>query len=215
MTQRFGPDATHISRLLIFLFALILLLLLVLLYLFSRSPLRQELGHFPLQTIPFSHKHHVGSLGIDCRYCHNQVDTSRFAGMPDTQTCMSCHSQLWTESEMLAPLRESFAEGRPLTWQRVHDMPDYVYFSHRAHVNNGVACETCHGRVDRMPLIKQSKPMTMRWCLDCHREPEPNLRSPGNATVMGAGEGITADSDLLELYHIDVQGLTDCVVCHR
>lgn len=215
MSQLMGPDATRISRLLLILLVLSLVAIPALLYLFSRSPLGTGENYSPPQPIPFSHKHHVGSLGIDCRYCHTRVDRSRFAGMPDTETCMSCHSQLWTNAQMLAPLRESLENNTPLAWRRVHDMPDFVYFSHRAHVNNGVGCQTCHGRVDRMPLMQQVKPMTMRWCLECHRQPLPELRPPGNATAMAPTIEGAADPSLLSHYHIETDGLTDCVKCHR
>jgi len=121
------------------------------------------------QPIPFSHKHHVGDVGIDCRYCHATVDRSAYAGMPVSSTCMNCHSQLFTDAPMLAPVRDSVRDGKPLQWNRVYRLPDFVFFDHSIHVTAGVACATCHGDVSRMPLIAQEAPLTMAWCLDCHR----------------------------------------------
>lgn len=215
MTQLFSANATAVTRLLLALGLLILLMVLGGLYIYSRSPLAAPHGQYLEQPIPFSHKHHVGNLNIDCRYCHTTVAQSRFAGMPDSQTCMSCHAQLWTHAEVLKPLRDSVAKQKPIAWRRVHDMPDYVYFSHRAHVNNGVACQSCHGRVDQMPLVRQAEPMTMRWCLDCHREPLENLRAPDQITEMGAAAPLPDAEHLQELYEIHRERLTDCVTCHR
>src|SRR5437588_12911977 len=128
------------------------------------------------QPIPFSHAHHVGSLGIDCRYCHTTVETSSFANIPPTKTCMNCHSQIWSTSPTLEPVRESFRTDRSIEWTRVHDLPDYVYFNHSIHVNKGIGCASCHGPVDRMPLTYQDQNLQMEWCLDCHRHPERHVR---------------------------------------
>ncbi|PRQ06912.1 cytochrome c3 family protein [Enhygromyxa salina] len=136
----------------------------------SRSDWSTGQGRATAQPVQFSHAHHVGGVGIDCRYCHRSVDTEAFAGMPSTQTCMHCHSQLWTEAAMLAPVRQSWANGRPLRWRRVHDLPDFAYFDHGAHVQAEVACSTCHGEVERMALTVQAAPLTMRWCVDCHAD---------------------------------------------
>ncbi|MBB3189664.1 cytochrome c3 family protein [Halomonas cerina] len=171
----------------------------------------------PEQPVPFSHGHHVGGLGIDCRYCHTSVEQSDFAGLPPTSTCMTCHSQLWTSAAMLAPVRQSLQHDKPIAWVRVHDLPDFTYFSHRAHVNNGVGCESCHGRVDRMPITTQQKPLTMQWCLACHRHPEPYLRPENRITALGydpAGDGIPGH-ELREHYGIRKDNLTECVTCHR
>src|SRR5438874_9464915 len=124
------------------------------------------------QPVPFSHQHHVGGLGIDCRYCHTTVETAAFAGMPASETCMSCHSQIWKDSPLLAPVRDSFRTGKPLVWTRVHDLPDFVYFNHSIHVAKGIGCESCHGRVDQMPLMRKDASLLMEWCLHCHRHPE-------------------------------------------
>ena len=126
--------------------------------------------------MPFSHEHHVRGLGIDCRYCHTSVEKSSFAGIPPTETCMTCHSQIWTDSPMLEPVRTSLRTNTPIRWNRVHDLPDYVYFNHGIHVQKGVGCVSCHGRVDQMPLTWKAEPMTMEWCLSCHRNPEKHLR---------------------------------------
>jgi hypothetical protein len=170
------------------------------------------------QPVPFSHQHHVGGLGLDCRYCHAGVERSAIAGVPPTHTCMTCHSQLYTNARMLAPVRTSLAEQQPIHWNKVNKLPDYVYFDHSIHVAKGVGCTTCHGPVDRMPLMRQAAPLTMGWCLDCHRDPAPNLR-PAPAVFDPAW---TAPADqrgqgamLIAHYHIDKAHLTDCSVCHR
>jgi len=173
------------------------------------------MGEALQQPVPFSHQHHVAELGIDCRYCHSGVERSAVAGVPPTSTCMSCHSQLWTNAQMLAPVRDSLANNEPLRWNRVHDLADYVYFNHAAHVNNGVGCESCHGRIDRMPLARQTMPLTMGWCLDCHRDPAPNLRPREAVTEMGFDLADVDGHALLETFGIDVDHLTDCSVCHR
>ena len=128
------------------------------------------------QPVQFSHKHHVGDDGIDCRYCHTSVETSNSAGMPSTKTCMNCHSQIWSESPYLEIVRKSFRENKPIEWARVHDLPDYVYFNHSIHVAKGVGCSSCHGRVDEMPAVFQAASLQMEWCLACHRQPERFLR---------------------------------------
>ena len=168
------------------------------------------------QPVPFSHKHHVSDDGIDCRYCHTSVETSAFAGIPPTETCMSCHSQIWLNAEMLEPVRESFRTGKSLEWTRIHDLPDFVYFNHSIHVNKGIGCSTCHGRVDLMPLTYKVNTLYMQWCITCHRQPEAYVRPkdqvfnmayepPENQMELGAK--LVAD------YRI--QKLTDCVTCHR
>jgi cytochrome c7-like protein len=169
------------------------------------------------QPVPFSHKHHVGDDGIDCRYCHTSVETSAFAGLPPTETCMSCHSQLWANAEMLEPVRSSFRTGQSLEWTRVHDLPDFVYFNHSIHVNKGIGCSTCHGRVDRMPLMYKVNTLYMQWCIDCHRHPERQVR-PREEVFNIAYETPAPNQDeigpkLVSLYKI--QSLTDCVTCHR
>src|ERR1051325_6698748 len=145
-------------------------------YAVYRSPYTTEVNVPRIQEVPFSHQHHVSGLGIDCRYCHDSVENSAFAGIPPTHTCMSCHSQLWTDAPMLAPVRESMASGKPLQWQRVNQTPDFVFFNHSIHVQKGIGCSTCHGRVDEMPLTWKAHSLYMRWCLDSHQAAEPQVR---------------------------------------
>jgi len=185
----------------------------------ARSQYVTEVARTPMQPVPFSHKHHAGELGIDCRYCHVSVETSADAGFPATHVCMSCHSQLWTQAPMLAPVRQSLAENRSIEWKRVARVPDYVYFRHDIHIAKGVSCFECHGRVDRMPLMYRAKAFEMRWCLDCHRNPAPHLR-PRDA-VLEADWTPPADrralgQRLTRLYRIKAPDqLTHCAVCHR
>ena len=174
--------------------------------------------HPPPQPVPFSHQHHVSGLGLDCRYCHTAVADSPRAGLPPTHTCMTCHSQIWTNAAMLAPVRESLADNKPLVWHRVARLPQYVYFRHDIHINKGVGCVSCHGRVDRMPLMVKDKAFTMEFCIDCHRDPGPRLRPRDRVTDMDwqPGEGAAATAQaLLAQYAIRVGELTDCTVCHR
>jgi hypothetical protein len=169
-----------------------------------------------MQPIPFSHDHHTAALGIDCRYCHTSVEDAAFAGIPPTATCMNCHNEIWKDSPMLEPVRESYRTQTPIAWQRVHDLPDFVYFNHSIHVAKGIGCESCHGRVDRMPLIYQAESLQMEWCLDCHRDPGPYVRPRDEVVTMGWSppEGQAAMADrLLEEYSIE--SLTYCSACHR
>jgi hypothetical protein len=168
------------------------------------------------QPVPFSHEHHVRGLGIDCRYCHTSVEKSRFAGLPPTRTCMNCHSQIWVQSDMLKPVRESYQSGKPLTWQRVHNLPGFVYFDHSIHVKKGVGCATCHGRVDEMPLTRQVATLYMEWCLECHRQPERFVRPPEEVFNMAwehPPDQIEKGRELVKKYGIERK--TDCSTCHR
>ena len=171
------------------------------------------------QPIPFSHAHHVGGEGFDCRYCHTSVETSSFAGIPPTQTCMNCHSQIWRTSPTLEPVRASFRTDQSISWTRVHDLPDFVYFNHSIHVAKGVGCESCHGRVDKMPLTMQVANLRMEWCLNCHRHPEQYVRPREFITTMGyvpAGNQEEIGRRLVQEYHIqDARQLTSCSTCHR
>jgi cytochrome c553 len=169
------------------------------------------------QPVPFSHKHHVGDEGIDCRYCHASVEQSAFAGMPALSTCMTCHSQLFTNQQALAPLVAAFQSGRALHWLRINQLPDFVYFDHSIHIAKGVGCASCHGAVDQMPLTLRTAPLTMQWCLECHRNPERYLR-PRNQIVnlhWKPEDQRALGERLLSEYHIDKRRLTDCSVCHR
>jgi hypothetical protein len=170
------------------------------------------------QPVPFSHQHHVGGLGLDCRNCHTSADKARFAGLPPTETCMTCHSQLWTNAAMLAPVRESLAQNKPLHWTRVNTLPDYVYFDHSIHIAKGVGCTTCHGPVETMPLMRQAAPLTMGWCLDCHRNPAPNLRDRKDVYATGwvpPKDQLEKGRKRLVQIHIETEHLTDCSRCHR
>jgi hypothetical protein len=186
---------------------------------YARSQYVTDVARTPLQPVPFSHKHHAGELGIDCRYCHTAVETSAEAGFPATHVCMSCHSQLWTNAKMLEPVRQSLAQNRSLVWHRVMRVPDYVYFRHDIHIAKGVACVECHGRVDRMPLTYRAKAITMQFCLDCHRNPGPRLR-PRDAALdfdwKPPPDEKALEQKLLRLYKIhSPEDLTSCGTCHR
>ena len=171
------------------------------------------------QPVPFSHQHHVGQLGLDCRYCHVGVEESHFAGVPPTHTCMTCHSQVWNDSPTLAPVRASLIDDRPLRWQRVHVLPQFVYFRHDIHIAKGVACETCHGRVDKMPITMKVQHLKMSWCVNCHRDPAPYLRPRAAVFTMGWQPDVpqkTLGAHLMREYNIKGRrALTDCTTCHR
>jgi hypothetical protein len=183
------------------------------------SPYPTRQGVVRDQPVPFSHEHHVGGLGIDCRYCHTSVTESSFAGLPATEVCMTCHSQIWTNAPMLEPVRQSWRTATPIQWTRVNSVPGYVYFNHAAHVAKGVGCATCHGRVDRMPLTYQAASLEMRWCLDCHRAPERYLRPREDVFRMDyepPQDQLRVGRELAERYHVrDAQTLTNCSTCHR
>jgi hypothetical protein len=198
----------------------------------QRSPYVTYAGVVRPQPAPFSHQHHVAGLGIDCRYCHTSVENSRFAGIPPTKTCMNCHAQIWTKAPMLEPVRESFRTDKSLVWTRVNDLPDFVYFDHSIHINKGVGCNTCHGPVDRMPLMYNYASLQMEWCLNCHRAPEKNLR-PRDQVFNMRYQAPTADSpvivdgtsfvdqDSLGLHLVKAyklrseRDITSCNTCHR
>ncbi len=170
------------------------------------------------QPIPFSHKHHVGDDGIDCRYCHATVEHSNFAGMPSTETCMTCHSEIWKASPMLEPVRSSYQTDISIQWQRVHLLPDYVYFNHSIHISKGIGCSTCHGKVDTMPLTWREKTLRMSWCLDCHRAPEKYVRPRDQLFNMEweAPDGqLQQGAKLVREYGIATKRMTDCYTCHR
>jgi hypothetical protein len=180
------------------------------------SPEYLEVGYRPHQPVPYSHKLHVGELGLDCRYCHVSVEVSPVANVPPTQVCMNCHKLVARDSEKLAPIRDSLASGFPVEWVRVHRLPDYAYFNHSAHVSAGVGCASCHGRVDQMEEVMQVEPLSMGWCLDCHRNPAPSLRPVDQVTNMRW----SAPPDQVELAAamIDEKGIrppVDCSGCHR
>lgn len=220
MTQIFHPSMNTVARVSLFGAVFFLLALLIIVYQIFRSPYVTQVSVARDQPVQFSHEHHVSGLGIDCRYCHTSVEKSSSAGFPPTETCMTCHSQIWSDSQFLEPVRESLRTNTPIRWNRVHDLPDYVYFNHGIHVQKGVGCVSCHGRVDQMPLMWKAEPLTMEWCLDCHRAPEKHLRPredvfvmdwspPRGKTQLGLGK------ELIKAYDIPVHRLTDCSTCHR
>ena len=216
MPQIFHPSTNTISRVSIYGCAIIIAVLSFALYEIGQSPYYTRQNLPQPQPVPFSHRHHAAELGIDCRYCHDTVETSAFAGIPSTQTCMTCHSQIWTNSPMLKPVRESYETGRSISWTRVNALPDFAYFNHSIHVAKGIGCTTCHGAIGTMTLTWQATTLQMSWCLGCHREPEKyvrprdqvfniNYRPPPNQMALGR--------KLVREYKI--QSLTSCDTCHR
>jgi len=216
MSQIFHRSTNTIARVSIFGAVFFVAALLGLVGKINRSSWVTEARTAREQPIQFSHERHVAGNGIDCRYCHMSVEDSSFAGIPPTKTCMNCHSQIFANSPFLEPVRTSFKTGRSIQWTRVHDLPDFVYFNHSIHVHKGVGCTTCHGQVDRMPLMWQEQSLQMEWCVDCHRSPERFVRPradvfrvdyvpPANQLELGA--------KLVEEYQI--QKLTNCSTCHR
>jgi Cytochrome c7 and related cytochrome c len=176
MPQIFDRNSNALARMSLVLTGLIVIALGVTLDQLQRSPWVTRQGQRPDQPVPFSHKHHVQGLGLQCQYCHTTVEKSSYAGIPPTRTCMNCHAQIWTNAQLLQPVRDSWYTGQSIEWTKVHDLPDFVYFNHSIHVNKGIGCETCHGRVDEMPLMYAQNTLQMEWCLDCHRNPSKNLR---------------------------------------
>ena len=176
MAQVFDRSSNALARMSLVLTGLIVIAVGVALNSLQRSPWVTRQGQRPDQPVPFSHKHHTQGLGLQCQYCHTQVEKAAYSGIPPTKTCINCHAQIWTNAELLEPVRQSWATGASIQWIRVHDLPDYVYFNHSIHVNKGIGCASCHGRVDEMPLMYQQNTLQMEWCLNCHRNPAVNLR---------------------------------------
>lgn len=183
-------------------------------FMIDRSPYATEVGDAKAQPVPFSHQHHVAGLGIDCRYCHNSVETSSFAGIPPTQTCMNCHAQIWTNAALLEPVRESYRENKPLVWTRVNRVGDFVQFNHSIHISKGIGCVSCHGRVDLMPLTYKAEPMSMAWCLECHRAPEKFIRPRDKVFDMDWKSENQARQGAQLVKDYGVQKKTNCSVCH-
>ncbi len=199
-----------------------LLSLVVLLWaglIYTRSSYGTGTGLSRMQPVPFSHEHHVGVLGIDCRYCHISVENSAFAGIPPTKTCMNCHSQMWVGSDMLEPVRESYRTDEPLRWHRVYNLPGFVYFDHSVHVQKGVGCSSCHGRIDEMPFTYQVPTLLMEWCLECHRNPERHVRPREevfNMNYQPPADQLALGRKLVAEYDIkDPNQITSCSICHR
>ena len=185
---------------------------------YATPALTQSKGYSPEQPVPFSHAIHVGQLALDCRYCHTTVEEAAFAAVPPTATCMNCHTKVAVGSNKLIPVRESYASGEPIPWVKIHDLPDYVYFDHSAHVTRGVGCVSCHGRVDQMERVYQAKPLTMAWCLECHRNPDPHLRPRERVTDLDwePTDEVTHKRDVEDLKEeLDINPSTDCSTCHR
>ncbi len=218
MAQLFHPATNYLSKITIAGIVAALPILGGAGYLFNQNVMTQM--RVPLeQPVEFSHLHHVGDEGFDCRYCHTSVDKAASAGMPTTQTCMTCHSQIWKDSPLLAKVRESARTGKQLEWIRVHDLPDFTYFNHSIHVKKGVGCVSCHGRIDEMPLVHKEKDLTMAWCLDCHRNPEKFVRPRERVYDINwkpkEGQEYVPE-DLVRDYHIlSPFQMTNCSTCHR
>jgi hypothetical protein len=219
MAQIFRPSTNTLARASIVGGGLLVVVLSLAAGGFVYSSYMTGVGVPRIQPVPFSHKHHVADAGIDCRYCHTTVEQSSFAGIPPTKTCMNCHSQLWADSPMLEPVRESWRTGRSLEWVRVHNLADFVYFNHSIHIHKGVGCVTCHGRVDQMPLIWKVKTLYMEWCLECHRAPERFVRPREHVFSMDWQPGedqLSLGRKLVKEYKIqNAAHLTSCSTCHR
>lgn len=219
MSQIFHPSANTYIRATIVGAVIVVHIVVGGLYAFSGSPYQTGVKVIRNQPVPFSHEHHIRGVGIDCRYCHNTVETSASAGFPPTYTCMSCHSQIWGAATILEPVRASLAENKPISWTRVHDLPDYVYFNHSIHIQKGVGCVSCHGQVDKMPLAWKAEPMTMTWCLNCHQHPEQFLRDKKDVfrmdLVLSNEEQLAKGHELVSQNKIDSDRLINCSVCHR
>jgi hypothetical protein len=216
MAQIFHPSFNTFSKLSIVFGNVLGVAVLLGILQIGRSPYVTRAQETREQPVPFSHKHHVSGLGIDCRYCHTSVETSAFAGIPPTKTCMTCHSQIWADSPMLEPVRDSYRTDESIEWLRLHDLADFAYFNHSIHVKKGVGCDTCHGPVNEMPLMWKEETLQMEWCLECHREPEQFVRPREevfNYEWVPPTDQLTLGRELVEKY--DIQRLDNCSVCHR
>jgi hypothetical protein len=218
MSQIFHRSTNTLSKVSILSFVFVVAALFVIFMTIDRAGYTTRKGVTLTQPIPFSHEHHAGGLGIDCRYCHTSVESSPTAGIPPTATCYNCHKLIWKDSPMLEPVRASYKTGTPIRWTKVHDLPDFAYFDHSIHVAKGVGCAECHGRVDKMALMRSEHALQMRWCLECHRNPEPHLRPREEVFNMKwkAEDQETLGPRLAEEYHLRREiDLTSCSTCHR
>lgn len=215
MAQLFTKKANIVP--IYILIALILLIIIIIGAIwYWGSPYYTDVGYQPEQPVPYSHKFHVGELGMDCRYCHTGVEISAVAGIPPTQTCMNCHVMVKPASDSLKVVKTSWDNGKPIQWIRVHKSPDYVYFDHSVHVNVGVGCKSCHGRIDRMNVVMQTEPLSMSWCLDCHRNPEEHLRPVSEITNMNWKPGENHEEFAKQMMKdLDITPPTGCQGCHR
>jgi hypothetical protein len=214
MPALFPPSATRVARGILVTLLVVLVGLPIVAMIWVRTPYARGEGVHIVQPIPFDHRIHVTGLHIDCRFCHVEAERSASAGLPSTQQCVPCHSQAWMQTKQFAPVRASLASGKSIPWNRVTQLPDFVYFNHAIHVHKGVGCETCHGRVDKMATVHQTAPLTMSWCVNCHRDPAPALRPVAQITTMGWTQ--SDDSTGLALMRqYRVRRLTNCTTCHR
>ncbi len=218
MSQIFHRSTNTLARVSLFGGVFILAVAVGVFAMLDRSSYNTGEGVVLEQPVPFSHDHHTAALGIGCVYCHTSAEKSAFAGIPPTATCMNCHNLIWSDSPMLQPVRESYRTGEPIRWVRVHDLPDYVYFDHSIHLAKGIGCESCHGRVDRMPLIMKAESLQMEWCLDCHRDPAAHVRPREEIQTMGwkPADPERAEAEAAErVERYGVESLDSCSVCHR
>ena len=218
MAQLFHPSFNVVSKLSIVFVLIALTACTWTAYELYQSGYTTEVNTPRRQPVPFSHKRHVDGNGISCEYCHTSVAISSYAGIPPTYTCMTCHSQIFTDSPLLGPVRASFQSGKPLQWTRVNDLPDFVYFNHSIHINKGIGCVTCHGRVDQMPLTWRQNTLFMSWCLNCHRSPEKYIRPRSEVFNMNwkpQGDQETLGRKLVKEYNVQTKRITDCSTCHR
>lgn len=182
---------------------------------YGGRPTTTDVGYAPKQPVPYSHAVHVGELGMDCRYCHNTVEQASHAAIPPTQTCMNCHNNVRANSELLLPVRESIATGNAVEWVKIHDLPDYAYFNHSAHVQRGVSCVSCHGRIDRLDVVSQKESLSMGWCLDCHRNPEKHIRPVDKVYELDWQPENQIEQGLALIEKNNIKPSTDCSTCHR
>ena len=218
MAQVFSRSANTVARASLVFGPLGLILLGTALWFLYYSPLVTMVGINRDQPIPFSHARHVGHNNIDCRYCHTSVEKSNFAGIPPTETCMTCHSQILSNAKMFEPLQESWKSGKSLEWNRIYDLPDFVYFDHSIHIAKGVGCTTCHGEIDKMPLTHKAVTLHMQWCLDCHKAPEKYLRPADqvfSVTWSAPANQLELGRELVKKNNIHTDQLTNCSICHR
>lgn len=217
MSQHFPPNSNALLRWLLVGGGVFAVLFVFALVTYARTT-NNRVGVPVSQPIEFKHSLHAGELGLDCRFCHTTVEVAASAGIPPTETCMGCHSQIRVDTPQLAAVRASFDTGQPIEWNRVHNLPDYAYFNHSAHVNNGVGCSSCHGPVDRMEGMWKTETMTMGWCLDCHRQPETQVRPLNevfNMSYKAPKDQLALGTELVASYHINTDKLPQCSTCHR